>query len=108
MKGPEFLDRYGGISNTPPVVHPGRRYPVRRASEHPVGEQARVDRFARLLPTLGDHPDAANELGQLMYASHRSYSACGLGSTRTRAIGELGRAAGLHRAQFAAKTTRCA
>jgi galactokinase len=105
MKGAEFLERYGGISDTATVVHPDRRYPVRRASEHPVGEQARVDRFARLLPTLADHPDAANELGQLMYASHRSYSACGLGSTGTDAIVELVRAAGPQRGVFGAKIT---
>jgi len=105
MNGAEFLDRYGGISDTATVVHPDRRYPVRRASEHPVGEQARVDRFARLLSTLAQHPDAANELGQLMYASHQSYSACGLGSTATDAIVERIRAAGPERGVFGAKIT---
>jgi galactokinase len=105
MNGAEFLERYGGISDTATVVHPDRRYPVRRASEHPVGEQARVDRFARLLSTLAHHPDAANELGQLMYASHQSYSACGLGSTGTDAIVELARAAGPERGVFGAKIT---
>ncbi|HKC39804.1 MAG TPA: hypothetical protein VKC15_09715 [Gemmatimonadales bacterium] len=105
MNGAEFLDRYRGISDTATVVHPDRRYPVRRASEHPVGEQARVDRFVRLLSTLAHHPDAANELGQLMYASHRSYSACGLGSTGTDAIVELVRAAGPQRGLFGAKIT---
>ncbi len=105
MNGAEFLERYGGISDTATVVHPDRRYPVRRASEHPVGEQARVDRFARLLATLARHPDAANESGQLMYASHQSYSACGLGSTGTDAIVELARAAGPERGVFGAKIT---
>ncbi len=105
MNGAEFLERYGGISDTATVVHPDRRYPVRRASEHPVGEQARVDRFARLLSTLAHHPDAANELGQLMYASHQSYSACGLGSTGTDAIVERIRAAGPERGVFGAKIT---
>src|SRR6266496_680369 len=105
MNGAEFLDRYGSISDTATVVHPDRRYPVRRASEHPVGEQARVDRFAWLLSTLAHHPDAANELGQLMYASHQSYSACGLGSTGTDAIVERIRAAGPERGVFGAKIT---
>jgi len=105
MKGAEFLERYGGISDTATVVHPDRRYPVRIAAQHPVGEQQRVDRFAELLPTLGDHPDAANELGRLMYASHQSYSACGLGSTGTDAIVELIRAAGPQRGVFGAKIT---
>ena len=105
MTGAAFLERYGGISDTATVVHPDRRYPVRRASEHPVGEQARVDRFARLLSTLAHHPDAASELGQLMYASHQSYSACGLGSTATDAIVERIRAAGPERGVFGAKIT---
>jgi len=105
MKGAEFLERYGGISDTATVVHPDRRYPVRIAAQHPVGEQARVDRFAELLSTLGNHPDAANELGRLMYASHQSYSACGLGSTGTDAIVELIRAAGPQRGVFGAKIT---
>ena len=105
MNGAEFLERYGGISDTATVVNPDRRYPVCRASEHPVGEQARVDRFARLLSTLAHHPDAANELGRLMYASHQSYSACGLGSTGTDAIVELARAAGPQHGVFGAKIT---
>jgi L-arabinokinase len=105
MNGAEFLERYGGISDTATVVSPDRRYPVRRASEHPVGEQARVDRFAELLPTVAHQPDAANELGQLMYDSHQSYSACGLGSEGTDAIVELARAAGPERGVFGAKIT---
>jgi len=105
MKGAEFLERYGGISDTATVVDPDRRYPVRRASEHPVGEQARVDRFARLLTTIAHDPDAAHELGQLMYASHQSYSACGLGSDATDRLVELVRAAGPHQGLFGAKIT---
>src|SRR5439155_5575539 len=101
--GAAFLERYGGISDTATVVHPDRRYPVRQASAHPVGEQARVDRFARLLSTLAHHPDAAHELGQVMYASHQSYSACGLGSTGTDAIVELIRAAGPEGGVFGGK-----
>jgi len=105
MNGAEFLERYGGISDTATVVNPDRRYPVRRASEHPVGEQARVDRFAELLPTVARQPDAAIEVGQLMYDSHRSYSACGLGSEGTDAIVELARAAGPQHGVFGAKIT---
>jgi galactokinase len=105
MTGAEFLERYGGITDTATQVSPGRRYPVRQAAQHPVGEQARVDRFAQLLTTIAHHPDAVNELGQLMYASHQSYSACGLGSEGTDAIVELIRAAGPERSVFGAKIT---
>ena len=105
MNGAEFLQRYGGISDTATAVRPDRHYPVRRGSEHPVGEQARVDRFARLLPTIAHDPDAAQELGQLMYASHQSYTACGLGSDATDRLVEQVRAAGPDQGLFGAKIT---
>lgn len=105
MNGAEFLQRYGGISDTATVVRPDRHYPVRRGSEHPVGEQARVDRFARLLPTIAHDPDAAQELGQLMYASHQSYTACGLGSDATDRLVEQVRAAGPDQGLVGAKIT---
>ena len=105
MSGAEFLERYGGITDTATVVHPDRWYPVRHAAEHPVCEQQRVDRFAQLLHALAHQPDVAIELGQLMYGSHRSYSACGLGSDGTDAIVELARAAGPQHGVFGAKIT---
>jgi len=52
MSGAEFLARYGGITDTATVVLPERRYPIRQATQHPVDEQARVDRFAELLPSI--------------------------------------------------------
>jgi galactokinase len=105
MSGAEFLERYGGITDTATVVHPDRSYPVRHAAEHPVCEQQRVDRFAQLLHALVHQPDVATELGQLMYASHRSYSTCGLGSDGTDRLVELVREAGAERGLFGAKIT---
>jgi len=105
MSGAEFLERYGGITDTATVVRPERRYPVRRAAEHPVGEQARVDRFAALLDCLEQQPDATTELGELMYAAHESYSRCGLGSEGTDRLVQLVRDAGAERGLFGAKIT---
>ena len=105
MTGADFLKRYRAISDTATTVSPGLRYPVRQATAHPVGEQARVDRFAELLPTLSAHPDAVHELGALMFSSHQSYSACGLGSDGTDRLVELVRAAGPQRGVFGAKVT---
>jgi L-arabinokinase len=105
MTGAEFLERYGGITDTATRVFAERRYPVRRATAHPVHEQQRVDRFARLLEELPGRPSAAHELGELMYASHQSYSACGLGSDGTDRLVELVRAAGRERGVFGAKIT---
>ena len=64
-----------------------------------------MDRFARLLPTIAHDPDAAQELGQLMYASHQSYTACGLGSDATDRLVEQVRAAGPDQGLFGAKIT---
>src|SRR5207248_128029 len=80
-------------------------YPVRQATEHPVGEQERVDRFALLLGALPADRSVATELGSLMYASHRSYSACGLGSEGTDRLVELVEAAGPECGLFGAKIT---
>jgi L-arabinokinase len=82
-----------------------RRYPVRRAAAHPVHEQQRVDQFAGLLRELPDRPAAACELGELMYGSHQSYSACGLGSVGTDRLVELVKCAGPERGLFGAKIT---
>ena len=105
MQGAEFVKRYGGITDTATTIVPERHYPVRQATEHPVGEQERVDRFARLLGALPADRSVATELGSLMYASHRSYSACGLGSEGTDRLVELVEAAGPECGLFGAKIT---
>ena len=105
MSGAEFLKRYGGITDTATAVHSERRYPVRPATEHPVREQARVERFAELLGVLADEPHAAHELGRLMCDSHKSYGACGLGSDGTDRLVELVAAEGPERGLFGAKIT---
>jgi L-arabinokinase len=106
MTGAEFLQRYEGITDTVTRVHADREYPVRHATAHPIHEHARVTRFAELLGRLRDGGmDAAREMGALMYASHESYGACGLGSDGTDRLVELVRAAGPESGMFGAKIT---
>jgi galactokinase len=105
MMGSDFLDRYGGISDNATTVSPERRYPVRQAATHPVYEHARVNRFTQLLAQLPDRPEAAGMLGNLMYAAHASYSACGLGSDATDQLVAWVKAAGPERGLFGAKIT---
>ena len=78
---------------------------MRRATQHPVDEQRRVDRFAELLGQLGKEPSAAEEMGRLMYGSHQSYGACGLGSDATDRLVELVAAKGPRHGVFGAKIT---
>jgi L-arabinokinase len=105
MSGSDFLARYHGTGDEATQVRGERRYPVRQATAHPVYEHERVTRFAELLGRLADEPSIAIELGRLMYASHQSYSACGLGSIETDRLVELVASAGPEHGLFGAKIT---
>lgn len=105
MRGDEFLGKYGESGDTVTTVDPARTYAVRQATAHPICEHARVREFRTLLGTtpLGD--DVLRALGALMYASHESYSGCGLGSSGTDRLVEMVRDAGPERGLYGAKIT---
>jgi galactokinase len=104
LRGSEFLAGYGGTTDTVTSIDPARDYAVRGPAAHPVYEHFRVRAFAELLtPPITERRCAL--LGELMYQSHASYSACGLGSGGTDLIVELTRAAGLARGFYGAKIT---
>jgi galactokinase len=105
MVGAAFLERYGGTTDPVSRVEPDRLYPVRQATAHPIHEDQRVRRFAELLGRLHEQPDAAPRMGALMYDSHDSYGACGLGSEGTDRLVALVREAGPSRGLFGAKIT---
>ena len=82
LRGDEFLARYDGHADAQAPALTARAYPVRAATRHPIEENARVRRFAELLQQPLD--DARRHaLGDLMFGSHASYSACGLGHPTT-------------------------
>ena len=104
MRGRDFLERYGETTDGVTRVDPDHDYAVRVCTAHPVYENARVHRFAELLAEpAGDGRD--RELGRLMYESHASYGACGLGSPGTDRIVALAREAGAAQGVFGAKIT---
>ena len=71
---------------------------IRMPTAHPIYENVRVQRFVELL----ERNEGYDELGELMYEAHRSYTALGLNSAGTDLIVELVRKeAGL----FGAKIT---
>ena len=93
IEGAEFLSRYKGTTDTVTRVAPGQSYAVRVPTAHPVYEHHRVRLFAELL--RGEINEERMKLaGELMYQSHASYSACGLGSAATDLIVALAREAG--------------
>jgi L-arabinokinase len=104
IEGAEFLSRYKGTTDTVTRVAPERSYAVRVPTAHPIYEHHRVRLFAELL--RGEINEERMRLaGELMYQSHASYSACGLGSAATDRIVELARAAGPGQGIYGAKIT---
>ena len=93
MSGEEFLARFGGHTDAVTRVRADVSYTVKAATVHPVRENARAERFAELLENLASAPEGAEEMGRLMYESHASYGACGLGSAGTDRLVEMVRAA---------------
>lgn len=107
LPGEEFLDRYGGTTDTVTSVEPGRTYAVRAPTAHAVYENYRVHKFAELLRNHREWQGNSEpeSLGELMYQSHASYSACGLGSQNTDEIVEVVRALGVECGLYGAKIT---
>jgi L-arabinokinase len=105
MNGADFLERYGGTSDTVTTVERDRTYAIRAPAMHPIYENFRVKQFAELLQRGSLSHDEKIRLGELMYDSHASYSACGLGSQATDLLVELVRATGVDQGLFGAKIT---
>ena len=104
MSGEEFLSRYGATIDPVTTVEPDRTYAIRAPTAHAVYESFRVRQFAALLQgNLGQEEKIA--MGKLMYESHESYSACGLGSQGTDLLVEMVKATGVEQGLFGAKIT---
>ena len=104
LSGDDFLARYGGTADTVTTVERRRRYRVRAPAAHPVYERQRAERFRQLLRTPPGE-DRRVRLGELMYESHASYAACGLGSPGTDRLVELVRAEGPAGGLYGARIT---
>ncbi|HKN17855.1 MAG TPA: galactokinase family protein [Candidatus Sulfotelmatobacter sp.] len=104
MAGEEFLAKFHGTTDPVTRVDPQQTYATRQPTAHPVYENFRVRRFAELLV---DSPGERQfeQLGELMYESHASYSACGLGSEGTDLLVDLVRARGPKNGLYGAKIT---
>lgn len=104
MAGAEFLARYGGTTDTVTRVQPEKKYAIRTPTAHPIYEHFRVRAFGELLQ--GESSEQRFRLlGELMYQSHSSYSACGLGEARTDLLVQLCRKAKPGSGAFGAKIT---
>ena len=103
MSGEAFLARYGSTIDPITTIDTARSYKVRRPTEHPVREHHRVQTFRELLLAPSSE-ERRVRLGALMFESHASYSACGLGSRGTDLLVDLvreeGPAGGLYGARI--------
>lgn len=88
ISGADFLSRYYGMTDTVTRVEPEKIYQILKPTAHPVYENARVKYFAELLSAPVTEK-SLTEMGDLMYGSHESYSACGLGTRETDLLVEL-------------------
>jgi L-arabinokinase len=104
MSGSEFIAKYHGTTDSVARVDPDRTYRVRTATAHPIYEHSRVKEFARLLKVTIDN-SGMERLGELMYQSNESYSACGLGSDGTDLLVDLIKNAGPQSGLYGARVT---
>jgi len=105
IEGATFLARYGGSTDRVTHIDPEQSYAVRQPTAHPIYEHHRVRLFRALLSHPGSATNNLALLGELMYQSHVSYSACGLGSHGTDRLVELVRQAGSAAQLYGAKIT---
>lgn len=104
IRGEEFLSRYGGTTDSVTVIDPRKEYAVRMPARHPVYEHYRVRTYREMLmESPGER--RLELLGEMMYQSHASYSACGLGCEGTDRLVTLVREMGPTRGLYGAKIT---
>ena len=122
MDGAEFLSRFHGTTDSVARINPERSYAVRVPTAHPIYENHRVRQFAQLMGegparaklTAEEAGDAEGSrrseqqlelMGELMYQSHASYSACGLGAGETDLLVRMVREAGPTNGLYGARIT---
>lgn len=105
LAGAAFLERYAGSTDIVTRIDPQRTYAIRQPTAHPIYEHHRVRLFRSLITQRPISTEQLILLGELMYQSHASYSACGLGSSGTDRLVELVRAAGPAVGLYGAKIT---
>jgi L-arabinokinase len=106
--GKDFIDHFGQPEELDITIKPGETYKVRSRTEHHIYENDRTHRFIERLSRArrtGER-DALVEAGELMYASHWSYSQrCGMGSIHSDLLVNEIRDRGPARGLYGAKIT---
>ena len=108
ISGKDFLDQYNLSIDTVTTIDPEKTYRPAVCGSHPVYENARVNEFKSLLKSFkkqdDKHPSLV-QMGKLMFASHESYSAVGLGNDFTDKIVNMVRDAGVANSVYGARVS---
>lgn len=90
LSGADFIEKYNTTIDNQVQVNPLTIYQVQACTQHPIYENFRVNTFQSILQSINTQasakPSQLEILGELMYQSHASYSACGLGEKQTDTI----------------------
>lgn len=104
MSGEVFLEQFGGITDPVTQVESQKNYQINHCTRHPIYENFRVQTFASLLQQAPLY-STLELMGELMFQSHESYTACGLGNKQTDDLVERVRSAGNSAGVVGAKIT---
>lgn len=107
MSGKDFIQTYKSHEDEATRIDPDKHYFIRRATEHPILENARVVKYIELLENYnGSNEEDLIAAGKLMYESHESYSKnCGLGCKETDLLVKLTSKQGAEHGLYGAKIT---
>jgi galactokinase len=108
ISGKDFLSHHKISIDTVTEIDEDKIYKPLVCGSHPVYENARANEFKNLLKGFkkqGDKQQSLKQMGNLMFQSHESYSAVGLGNEFTDKIIELVRDAGPENGVFGARVS---
>ncbi len=112
MNGSDFLRKFKATTDTVVTPQKNTNYKIKNCTAHPIYEHHRVKEFSLLLEYLYNdnlkkhkREQCLQQLGEMMYQSHESYSRCGLGSSATDGLVELAREYGPQNGIYGAKIT---
>jgi galactokinase len=108
ISGAEFIDIYGDLNSIDIVVDPNQTYQLRLATEHPIYENERTNKFVRFLELAHLNPNARKSFliaaGELMIQNHFSYDhRYDLGNKESDLIVKLARDTGKQTGIYGAK-----
>jgi L-arabinokinase len=107
LLGRDFLARHGAVDDLLSKIDPEQPYPVDAAVRFPITENFRAAEAVRLLRAVrpDNREDTLRTVGELLYQSHRGYSAMGLGCAETDIMVQAVRDRGPERGLYGARVS---